>query len=163
MIMRHSPHRGVLAIGAGIAVILGLSVAVFVWHRPEVITERVVIPTHAVVVGGQSFDVAVADEPHERAQGLSGVAQLGEREGMLFVFASADRYAFWMNDMLLDLDFVWIEGGIVRELTTQVSSDPLTQQVSFRPSMPVDMVLELPAGSVHRLGIAVGDVVRLAP
>lgn len=67
------------------------------------------------IVGGEAVVVAVADTPELRGQGLMGVTELVDVDGMLFVFAEEVEAAFWMKDTLIPLD-IWFfdsDGGFV--------------------------------------------------
>src|SRR3989344_4302445 len=58
---------------------------------------------------GDKKSIEIGDEEAERAQGLSGRKSLAENEGMLFVFGGKDvKPAFWMKDMLMPIDIIWI-------------------------------------------------------
>jgi uncharacterized membrane protein (UPF0127 family) len=60
-------------------------------------------------------DVEVVDNRDEQIQGLSGRRYLGDYEGMLFVYGSDVNNPFWMKDMYIPLDIIFIdaEGYIV--------------------------------------------------
>lgn len=60
-----------------------------------------------VPVGDQLMLLAIADSPTLRAQGLQGVTNLGDLDGMLFYWRHEASGAFWMKDTLLPLDIVW--------------------------------------------------------
>lgn len=104
------------------------------------------------------FAVELATEPVQQAQGLMFRKRLGEDEGMLFVYRPAARAVMWMKNTYVSLDMVFIaEGGrIVRiaEKTTPLSTKTIDA------GQAVAGVLELKAGTVERLGIKVGDIVR---
>ncbi len=106
----------------------------------------------------------VAATGPERAQGLSGRAQLPPGTGMLFIYDEAGIYAFWMVDMQFPLDFVWIGPGCaVVDLTPNVPP-PLPNQARgdlprYRPSEPARYVLEINAGEIAKIGITIGDPV----
>ncbi|MDD3474967.1 MAG: DUF192 domain-containing protein [Candidatus Dojkabacteria bacterium] len=53
--------------------------------------------------------VEIADDDLERSRGLSGRSSLGDYEGMLFVFQNEVNNPFWMKDMLISLDIVFID------------------------------------------------------
>ncbi len=114
--------------------------------------------TATLVVGAHSFAVEVADTFPLRAQGLSGRENLEENHGMLFLFNTAGNHPFWMKDMKFALDFVWINGNKV--VGTKENVSPKGSMLSlpiYYPPEEVDMVLELAAGTVARLGVKVGD------
>lgn len=116
----------------------------------------------AIDVGGARFEVEIAATSGERSRGLSGRESLADSSGMLFVFESTRVPSFWMKDMLIPLDFIWIgEECSVVDLHTDVpppaagaSSGSLP---TYRPGSPVRYVLEINAGSVSELSIEVGD------
>jgi hypothetical protein len=54
-------------------------------------------------------DVDIADTDVKRSRGLSGRSFLGDYEGMLFVFDSEVSNPFWMKDMLIPLDIMFID------------------------------------------------------
>lgn len=93
-------------------------------------------------------------------QGLSGRDAIGS-EGMLFVFGERHIPRFWMKEMKFALDFVWIDGDTVTEITKQVQPPKEDQSLSqlplYSPQQPITWVLEIPAGSADEWGIAVGD------
>ncbi|MEK7251659.1 MAG: DUF192 domain-containing protein [Actinomycetota bacterium] len=83
--------------------------------------------TTTVAISGEAWTVAVADTPALRAQGLMGVTDLGELDGMLFVFESNVSNGFWMKDtpIPLDIAFFDVDGVLVDLLTmTPCESDP---------------------------------------
>ncbi|MEK9200816.1 MAG: DUF192 domain-containing protein [Patescibacteria group bacterium] len=116
-------------------------------------------------VGSSTFRVEIKDTPKERAQGLSGRTSLDEGHGMLFIFDKPDIYQFWMKDMRFPLDFVWIDNGQVVELIEDVpnpTKDDLIPQI-ITPTQKVRQVLEIPAGSIKKFKIKVGNSVILNP
>ena len=68
-----------------------------------------------VTVSGQTWAVAVADTEELRAQGLMGVTDLDDLDGMLFVFEEDASGGFWMKNTLIPLDiaFFTVEGVLV--------------------------------------------------
>jgi uncharacterized membrane protein (UPF0127 family) len=78
-----------------------------------------------VVVSGEPWTVAVADTVALQSQGLMGVADLGELDGMLFVFGGDTGAGFWMKDTLIPLDVAFFasDGSFVDLL----SMEPCTE------------------------------------
>lgn len=62
-----------------------------------------------VVVGDRVLLLAIADSPALRAQGLMGVTDLGDLDGMLFYWRHEASGGFWMKDTLIPLDIVWFD------------------------------------------------------
>ncbi len=83
--------------------------------------------TTTVMISGDTWTVAVADTPALRAQGLMGVTDLGDLDGMLFVYQSEVSNGFWMKDTLIPLDIVFFDAnGVLVDLLTMTpcESDP---------------------------------------
>jgi len=113
-----------------------------------------------VIIGDKKFQVLIADSESERIQGLSGRSSLKENEGMLFLYPQATTATFWMKDMQFDLDFIFIRNGIVVDLAEEIVSpegDEPPETIST--SEKFDAALEVPAGTVQRLTISIGDIV----
>lgn len=121
-------------------------------------------PEPVVTVGTARFVVEVADTSDKRSQGLSGRPSLAPGTGMLFVFDSEGVFHFWMREMQIPLDFVWISSGCTAaDLTADVpppEPDTSPQDLPrYQPSMPVQYVLEINAGVIASEGISEGDPV----
>jgi uncharacterized membrane protein (UPF0127 family) len=54
-------------------------------------------------------DVQLAKSDAQKAQGLSGRKYLGDYEGMLFINETEVNNPFWMKDMLMPLDIIFID------------------------------------------------------
>lgn len=122
--------------------------------------------SRSLKVGNKTLNVEIADNMLSRAKGLGGRASLDDGTGMLFIFSSPDKYAFWMKDTLIPLDFIWISEGKVVEITPDVPTEPGVSMYNLKryaPSENVTQVLEVNAGWSAKNGIKVGDNVILNP
>lgn len=72
--------------------------------------------------------------------------------GMLFTFDQLGQYGFWMKDMRMDLDFVWLREGEIVDLTENVPAPKETfeELTVYQATVPIDSVLEFRAGWVER-------------
>ena len=78
-----------------------------------------------VVVGNRVLLLAIADSPALRAQGLMGVEDLGDLDGMLFYWRHEASGGFWMKDTLIPLDIVWFnEDGTYADRASMVPCPP---------------------------------------
>jgi uncharacterized protein len=106
------------------------------------------------------FEVEVADDPGERAQGLMYRRSLADNAGMLFIYPRPQPVEFWMKNTPLPLDIVFVrqDGTIARiaENTVPMSEDLIPS------GEPVRAVLEVKGGTMRQLGVAAGDRVRNA-
>jgi hypothetical protein len=122
------------------------------------------LPREVVLVetaGSQyRFEVEVADDPLERAEGLMYRESLADNAGMLFLYPKPQPVEFWMKNTPLSLDIVFVreDGTIARiaERTTPMSEDLIPS------GEPVRAVLEVKAGTMRQLGVTVGDRLRNA-
>ncbi len=110
-----------------------------------------------IQVGSAKFNVFIAETPESRERGLSGAISLDEDQGLLMVFERDDKWAIWMKDMNFSLDILWFaEDGTLIYMKEDVL--PETYPEIFMPTSPARFVLELPAGSIKREGIILGNV-----
>ena len=108
--------------------------------------------------GPKAFQVEVARNDADRAQGLMYRRTLAADRGMLFDFERVEPVSMWMKNTYLSLDMLFIRpDGTVTNIAE--STEPLSTRV-IPSSEPVLGVLELPAGTARRLGIRPGDTVQ---
>jgi len=119
---------------------------------------------HTVTIKGHELTVQLVNTPQARQKGLGGVAELSDTEGMLFIFPDKAVRTFWMKDMLIPIDIIWVNETtvvgfemFVQPLLTQAQAGP----VLYSSSNPVNHVLEVRAGFVEEYDIQVGDEVIL--
>lgn len=105
------------------------------------------------------MEVTLADTDQERAAGFSNHDPIGYHEGMLFIFPVPVTQQFWMNEMLFDLDFIYIRDDTVVHLVQNVKA-PIhnNRRVEYIDS-PVlfDSVLEVKSGFIQKYDIEIGD------
>ncbi len=72
-----------------------------------------------------SLLVAVADSPQKRSQGLMGLVDLGDLDGMIFVWPDLTTSPFWMKDTLIPLDIAFFapDGSWVSNFTMVPCAD----------------------------------------
>jgi uncharacterized membrane protein (UPF0127 family) len=106
----------------------------------------------------QSFQVEVARNDADRAQGLMFRRSMPPERGMLFDFGRVQPVSMWMQNTYLPLDMLFIrpDGTIAR---IAANTEPLSTR-TIASGEPVLAVLELNAGTASRLGIKVGDRVE---
>lgn len=115
--------------------------------------------TKSVLVGQNVFSVQVADTEAKRVKGLGGREMLGEREGMLFVFPEPNYPTFWMKDMRIPIDIIWIDREQVIGFVENAEPQKLGEEVAlYRPSHAIQYVLEVKAGTVRALDIKEGTL-----
>ena len=110
-----------------------------------------------VRVGSALFSIEIADTEQQWERGLGNRDALCDTCGMLFLFDSSGKYAFWMKDMRFPLDILWIRNGKIVHIERNV--DFRNQYKVYHSEQPADRVLEVNAGICMQWGIQEGDVV----
>jgi uncharacterized membrane protein (UPF0127 family) len=101
------------------------------------------------------FRVWIADTPLRRSRGLMFIRELAPDRGMLFLYDYPQFAYFWMQNTYVSLDMLFI-GADGRIVNIVEYATPLSTRLIGSDS-PVTAVLEVIAGTVHRLGIREGD------
>lgn len=114
--------------------------------------------------GTEPLNVAVAATHIEKTHGLSGCRRLPADSGMYFVYDEPSLPQFWMKDMLVPLDIIWVAQGRIIGIEANVpppASPEIADLPRYRPPAPITGVLELPAGSAATLGLTPGTALTL--
>jgi len=112
----------------------------------------------AVELHGHRFTTELATDDASREHGLMMRTELAPDHGMLFVFPDTQPRWFWMKNTLIPLDILYF--GADRKLVSMqldvppCKADPCP---SYPSDTPARYVLELPAGTARRIGVATGD------
>ncbi len=108
--------------------------------------------------GRYAFQVEVARNDADRAQGLMYRRYLAPDRGMLFDFGRVQPISMWMQNTYIPLDMIFIrpDGTIAR---IAENAEPLSTR-TIPSGEPVLAVLELNGGTAARLGIKAGDRVE---
>ena len=108
-------------------------------------------------LAGHDLQLEIARTPAQQVQGLSGRAQLDWGQGMLFVYDGYVQPGFWMKDMNFSLDIIWIRDLAVVDISKNLPPEGETPQNHYFPSVPVNLVLEVPAGYIDDNDVKIGD------
>ena len=107
------------------------------------------------------FTVDVAATEPQKQLGLGGRVSMPTDHGMLFPYDHKEQYEYWMKGMQFALDFIWIDGKTVADITPNIPFPEAGETPRIvRPNVPVDKVLEVHAGTIERVGIKIGDSVE---
>jgi len=112
-----------------------------------------------VVIKQTEFTVDLAITPKEKTKGLSFRKNLPSKHGMLFIYENKDQYPFWMKDMNFPLDFIWIDGNIIVDITKNIPPANSTNMQIVKPIVPANKILEINAGEIDTYNIQIGDIV----
>ncbi len=102
-----------------------------------------------------TIDIEIADEFHEREQGLMYRTSMPENAGMLFVFSQASQLAFWMKNTKLPLDIIYLDqNGVIVDMYENTTPMSEKQLPARKPAM---YVLEVNGGFTKAHGLELGD------
>jgi uncharacterized protein len=114
-----------------------------------------------IKIGNKIITVDVVKTPKELSLGLSYRKSLGKDHGMIFIFSQQSYQTFWMKGMNFNLDFIWIDGNKVVDITENVSAPkenvPDEALPTFRSKVPVTSMLEVNSGFIKEHNIHIGD------
>ena len=114
-----------------------------------------------IKIGQTIIPVEVAITEEQKELGLGNREKLDPNRGMLFPYDHKEQFNFWMKGMHFPLDFIWILGNTVTDITENVPPPVGNEQpVIVKPSQPVDKILEVNAGFIAAHAIKIGDSVK---
>lgn len=148
--------QSILLVVCASAVILGITAFLRLPMTAETPVGRALVHEREIRLDGIPLKVAIADTSEERSRGLSGITSLTDSEGMLFIFEEEGIYSFWMKDMVMPIDILWISSDN-RVVSIEKSASPDSFPAAFTPTTPAQYVLEVRAGFSDAHGIDVGS------
>lgn len=118
-----------------------------------------------ITIGQKQLSLAIANTFEEQARGLGGCTEVPADSGMLFPYNPAQQISFWMKDMVIPIDIIWIHNGKVVGIEHKVPPPPKgtpdTNLAIYTPREPVDNVLEIKSGGAAEYGIEIGSDIVL--
>ena len=115
--------------------------------------------TATAEIQGKTFELEVAQTPAQQSLGLMFRSELPDNRGMLFPFSSPRRASFWMKDVPVPLDMVFLRKGVVVAIA-QAPPCRTEPCPTYGPdNQLVDQVLELRGGRAAEIGLKSGDTV----
>lgn len=115
------------------------------------------------IVGDRAIGLEVAKTPQEQATGLMFRTELPDDRGMFFPIEPARNVRFWMKNVLIELDMVFLREGVVQAIIPNVPPCLSETCPNYGPDVPVDGVIELRGGRAAQLGLKVGDRIPNLP
>ena len=121
-------------------------------------------PKAKVTIDNQTFSVEIATTSAEQQLGLSGRNSLPQDQGMLFVFKTPERYAFWMKGMKFPLDIIFIKDNKIVSISHNVPAPKDANESNLpiiTPDAPANRTLEINAGLASKYDFQKGDDVGI--
>jgi uncharacterized protein len=108
-------------------------------------------------IGALTVQLEVAETPEQQSMGLMYRPPLPDDRGMLFPMDPPRSVAFWMRNVPVPLDMVFIYQGKIVAIASKVPPCATASCPTYGPRGLVDQVLELRAGRAEELGLKSGD------
>lgn len=121
-------------------------------------------PKATININGRILKVLVADTQQNRLKGWSGQKDMGQYDGMLFVFPEKSQHAMVMRDMNFPLDIIWINGLTIVDMAPNLQPEKGRAEEDLTPyfaRLPSTLVLEVPAGFIAQNKLKIGDVIEI--
>jgi len=126
-------------------------------------SKKILGKTIKVEINGYSLEVEVAKSDNEKRRGLSQRDELRNDRGMIFIYEKEGEYSFWMKGVKFSLDFIWLKGDKIVDITKNVQPPRDENYEIYRPSEPVDKILEVKAGWCDSHEVKIGQKVKFYP
>lgn len=145
---------------------MGLIIFILTHSSSKQTANHLLSTTHRLTVGDHQFDIAIATTPEQQTKGLSGITELQPNQGLYFPYNNEPNVAYWMKDMLIAIDIIWIADnkiiGISQNLQPPPPNTPDNNLTRYpAPTNQLDAVLEIAANRSAELNLKVGDEVTL--
>lgn len=122
------------------------------------------LPISAIAtIAGETIQLEVAQTPEQQGIGLMFRESLAEDRGMLFPFPEERVARFWMKNVPISLDMIFLNGDLVVDIASDVPPCQSEPCPVYGPEALVDGVIELRGGRAQELGIGVGDRIEIEP
>lgn len=118
--------------------------------------------TLVMLPDGSTVHVELALTEAEQEYGLMGRTRLPQGRGMLFVHKEMKKHPYWMYHCKIALDIVWMDADH-RIVEMSPDTPPCLGKwrtcANYGGHEPSQYVLELPAGSIAKHHLAVGETI----
>ncbi|MDX1332221.1 MAG: DUF192 domain-containing protein [Robiginitalea sp.] len=104
------------------------------------------------------LDIEIAQTDYEVQTGLMYRKDMGDLQGMLFVFEEEAPHSFYMKNTLIALDILFIDSDL-KIVNIHRDAQPLNE-AGIPSGGPVQYVLEVKAGMSDRWGLEEGDRIQ---
>ena len=132
------------------------------------IQQAQVLPVTAKAeIAGKTIQLEVAQTQEQQSLGLMFRESLANDRGMLFPFESERLASFWMKNVSLSLDMLFLNGdgqsprGAYHVVGIAANVPPCTAEPCpiYGPNALVNRVIELRGGRAQELGVKAGDTI----
>jgi uncharacterized protein len=112
-------------------------------------------------IKGEIIELEVAHTPEQQAMGLMYRSSLLKNRGMLFPFPQPRIAQFWMKNVSIPLDMIFLKDGIVKAVFLNVPPCSFEPCPVYGPNTMINQVIELAAGRAKELEVKEGDKIKV--
>ncbi|BAQ63762.1 DUF192 domain-containing protein [Geminocystis sp. NIES-3709] len=113
-----------------------------------------------LLINQEVIELEIAQTPQQQAIGLMYRDSLLPNRGMLFPFNPPQTVSFWMKNVSIPLDMIFVSDGVIKHIAKappcEIEPCPL-----YNSTVPIDQVIELAGGRTEELKIKVGDEINI--
>jgi uncharacterized membrane protein (UPF0127 family) len=113
-----------------------------------------------LLINQEIIELEVAQTPQQQQIGLMYRDVLPANRGMLFPFNPPQTVSFWMKNVSIPLDMIFISQGVIKHIVT-ASPCNLEPCPLYSSNVSIDQVIELAGNRTKELGIEVGDKITI--
>ena len=113
--------------------------------------------TAEVKINGEIIKLEVANTREQQSLGLMYREELPPNRGMLFPLKPPRQPRFWMKNVEISLDMIFLSQGKVRAIAQEVPPCTETPCPTYGTEAIIDQVIELQGGRAEELELEVGD------
>ncbi|MDJ0579277.1 DUF192 domain-containing protein [Crocosphaera sp.] len=120
------------------------------------------LPIEATVTIKETLiELEVAKTTEEQQIGLMYRQSLDKNKGMIFVFEELRPLRFWMKNVNISLDMIFLIDGRVKAVLSNVPPCTVDPCPTYGPESLANQVIELRGGRAKELGIEAGDQLEI--
>ncbi len=123
--------------------------------------QTLAISAQATVPNGTTIELEVARTPEQQQMGLMYRPALPDNRGMLFPFSPPQPVQFWMKNVPVALDMVFLQNGVIKYIEAAAPPCPNEPCPTYGPNVPIDTVIELRSGRAAELKLRTGDRIEI--
>lgn len=131
-------------------------------QMPEEENQGQLLPIEAQArMGNEIVELEVTRTPRQKALGLMYRDSLAANHGMLFSFDPPQLVGFWMKNVKIPLDMVFLREGEIKAIEANVPPCHQLPCPTYSPAIIIDQVIELRGGRAAELGLQPGEHVTI--
>ena len=114
--------------------------------------------TGKITINNHPFSVEIARTPEQLSYGLMFRSNLSDGFGMVFSYPNVQEVGVWMKNTFIPLDVLFFDEN--NKIIQMIENLKPLDETAHMTTQPVQGFIELPAGTVQKFSIKIGDKIR---